>query len=153
MKRALTMLSSMTLGALLSAAQAPKALGSAITVHIGPPSVGTGGSNPVSVPPVNPLEYEIEYVTDGNFEMNFAVTPGLLFGARSVTSAGVYVGFGGGMVLSANGGGPGIYSSFGINTGKVLQFNAEIKQALGYDFNNDTVISPYAFRIGVTVPF
>jgi hypothetical protein len=138
-----------TLVALGTGASGP-ALASSITVHIGPPAVGSGGGNPVSVPPVNPIEYEFQYVSDGKYETNVAVTPGLLFGKRSESTGGVYVGFGGGLVLSSNGTGPGVYSSLGVNLGKTWQFNAELKQALGYDFSRGNLVHPYAIRIGLT---
>jgi hypothetical protein len=120
-----------------------------IIVHVGPPSVGQGGSNPVSVPPVNPVEYEVEWISPRGFEANFGITPGLLFGARSQTGGGLYVGFGGGLLLSANGVGPGAYSSFGVNVGKKIFFNAELKQALGIALDTNTIISPYALRVGM----
>jgi hypothetical protein len=124
-----------------------------LTVHVGPPSVGTGGTNPVSIPPINPLEYEVEYITDNDLEMNFAITPGILFGKRSELGNGrFYASFGGGLVLSANGSGPGIYSDFGVNLGESIQFNAEFKQALGVDVSTQSIISPYAVRLGVNFP-
>jgi hypothetical protein len=136
------------------AGAARRADASSVTVHIGPPSVGKGGANPVSFPPVNPIEYELVYVTDNDWEGNLGVTPGLLVGRRSEGAGGSYVSFGGGYVQSFNGGGPGIYSSLGIDTGgKVMKFNAEIKQAVGYDFAESLIVSPYAIRIGATVLF
>lgn len=122
-----------------------------LTMHIGPPSVGQGGSNPVSVPPTNITEYEFEYVTKNGFESNIGIVPGLLFGGRSTMANGAYASFGGGIVLSSNGTGPGAYSSIGMNFGKTWMFNAEVKQAIGYSFSNDKVVSPYAVRIGVAV--
>lgn len=141
---------SILVGLLLVAGAAP-ALATEITAHVGPPSVGAGGANPVSVPPTNPLEWEFEYVTDKDYEFNLAATPGLLFGARSENSNGVYVSFGGGLVISSNGAGPGVYSSFGYNSGgKTYKFNAEVKQAVGFNFSTNALISPYALRLGMT---
>lgn len=120
-----------------------------IIVHVGPPSVGQGGSNPLSVPPINPIEYEFEWISPKGFEANIGITPGLLFGIRSQTGGGFYVGAGGGLVISANGVGPGAYSSFGINVGKKVFFNAELKQALGIALQSNSIISPYALRVGM----
>jgi hypothetical protein len=120
-----------------------------IIVHVGPPSVGQGGTNPLSVPPINPIEYEVEWISPRGFEANFGITPGLLFGARTPFSAGLYVGVGGGLVISANGVGPGAYSSFGWNLGKKVFFNTEFKQAIGIALNNNKLISPYALRVGM----
>lgn len=134
------------LAALAALVLSTSAAAGTLTVHIGPPAVGTGGTNPTSIPPIDPLEYEVEWITKGGFESNIGITPGLLFGARSRMEH-LYVGFGGGLVISANGSGPGCYTSFGVNA---AHFNAEIKQALGFDFEANQVISPYAIRLGLT---
>lgn len=120
-----------------------------ITVHIGPPSLGNGGNNPVSIPPVNPLDYEVIYLTKKDVEWNVAASPGLLVGSRSRFGS-LYVSYGGGLVLDANGAGPGIYSSIGYNSNRKFGFNAEFKQALGFDFETESVLAPYALRLGVT---
>lgn len=134
--------------ALLSA---NRAHASAIVVHVGPPSVGNGGSNPLSIPPVSIVEYEFVYVTEKDTEYTLGIFPGSFYGARSTIAGGTYVGFGGGLVLSSNGGGPGIYSSIGTDLGSgAWKFNAELKQAIGFDFAKNIIISPYALRIGVT---
>jgi hypothetical protein len=118
-----------------------------LTVHVGPASVGSGGSNPISIPPTNPLDYEFIWLTDNDFESNYAVSPGFLFGNRTRMES-LYVSLGGGLVIDANGTGPGIYSSLGYNTTGNAGFNAEFKQALGFDFGTETVLAPYAVRIG-----
>lgn len=121
-----------------------------LTVHVGPPATGNGGTNPVSVPPVNFVEYEVQWVTASGFESNIAVTPGLLFGGRSKLGNNFYVAMGGGFVLDANGGGPGVYSSLGYTGPGTTAFNAEFKQALGYDTEAKKVVSPYAIRVGLS---
>jgi hypothetical protein len=136
-----------TMGMLFSSAHSADA--GEIIVHVGPPSVGQGGTNPLSVPPINPIEYEVEWISPRGFEANFGITPGLLFGARTPFSSGLYVGVGGGLVISANGVGPGAYSSFGWNLGKRVFFNTEFKQAIGIALNNNKLISPYALRVGM----
>lgn len=136
-----------TVGMLLSIANLANA--GEIIVHVGPPSVGQGGTNPLSVPPINPIEYEVEWISPRGFEANFGITPGLLFGARTPFASGLYVGVGGGLVISANGVGPGAYSSFGWNLGNKVFFNTEFKQAIGIALNNSKLISPYALRVGM----
>ena len=121
-----------------------------LTVHVGPPSVGNGGSNPISIPPLNIIEYEVEYITNALVEWNFALTPGFLVGSRSVFAKDYYASFGGGYVIDANGSGPGIYSSLGAD---LSWFNIEFKQALGFDFSENYLLSPYAIRIGVNFKF
>jgi hypothetical protein len=152
-RRAIKIKTALLLGAWVAAA--PAALAGSMTIHVGPPSVGTGGSNPLSVPPINPMEYELTYLTDGDYEINAAVTPGLLFGRRSHANGkgGLYVSFGGGLVIDANGSGPGAYSAFGWESAGKWRFNIEYKQALGYDFSKDNVMNPYAVRLGLSFDF
>lgn len=126
--------------------------GKTMTIHVGPPSIGAGGSNPISIPPIQPVEYEVVYLTKNDREWSIGLVPGILYGGRYQQGF-FYVGLGGGLVISINGGGPGVYSSFGINLGQSTQFNFEIKQALGIDLSSSTLISPYALRMGVTFPF
>jgi hypothetical protein len=128
---------------------ANSASGSSLTVHLGPPGLGNGGSNPVSIPPINPLDYEVTYLTDNDYEWNFAFTPGLTFGKRETLPSEIYASIGAGLILNANGVGPGVYSAVGWNAGgdsQPVRFNLEFKQALA--IANGRIISPYAFRIG-----
>lgn len=121
-----------------------------LTIHAGPPSIGSGGTNPLSIPPFNPLEYEVTYVSKSNFESNISLTPGLLFGYRAGEAKGPYFGLGGGLVISVNGSGPGVYSSVGLNLGETYKFNIEFKQALGLSLSSSEIVSPYAVRAGIT---
>lgn len=137
---------------LLALASAAPARAGELTVHVGPPQVGSGGSNPVSIPPVNPLEYEVEYATNGGWEGSASVAPGLLIGRRSTEPGnGVYVSLGGGAILDANGAGPGAYASLGYDAGKTVKYNVELKQAAGYDFQTRHYLTPYAIRMGVAI--
>lgn len=132
------------------AAAATPAQASLLTVHIGPPAIGTGGSNPLSIPPTNPIEYEVSYVSASKFESNISLSPGLLFGYRAGDDRGLYFGMGGGLVISSNGTGPGVYSSVGYHIGESIKFNIEFKQALGYALSSAHLVSPYAIRAGIS---
>lgn len=134
-----------------AASWSTQASASQVIFHVGPPSVGQGGTNPLSVPPINPVEYEFQWISQKGFETNIGVTPGILFGIRSEMPSGLYVSAGGGMVISANGVGPGGYTSFGLNLGKTVFFNAELKQALGIALGSQSIISPYALRVGMGI--
>ncbi len=121
-----------------------------LILRMGPASLGNGGSNPVGLPP-HAQDLELSVVTAKNWEFNLGL-PGLLAGVRSVSKWGGYVALGGGIVIGANGVGPGMYSAFGYDVGwKVLKFNFEYKQALG--ITTGALISPYAVRIGVGLWF
>lgn len=121
-----------------------------ITVHVGPVAAGTGGSNPVSIPPIQLLEYEVVWINAKKREMTFGIVPGFLYGQRFPFSNGLYVSGGGGLVISANGIGPGVYAAAGFDgCGKTVCFNAEYKQALG--ISTQALIAPYAIRIGITI--
>lgn len=125
-----------------------------LTIHVGPPALGRGGSNPVSIPPVNPIEYEILYATDGGWETVIGLIPGLFFNRRARTSGGgSYVSFGGGLVIDGNGQGPGVDAAIGYDYGKPIALNLEYRQAVGYDFASSTVLSPYTLRIGASFYF
>lgn len=130
---------------------APAATASNFTLRIGPPNLGTGGSNPVGLPPSG-LDYELGYTFQSGLEMNLAISPGLLVGYRNTLGPGVYTSFGGGILISANGVGPGVYAAFGADVwcGWVC-FNIEYKQTAG--ITSGSMISPYALRIGVSTWF
>jgi len=130
---------------------ATSAAASNFTMRFGPPNLGTGGSNPIGIPP-SILDVELTYVSQAGFETNLSVSPGLLFGYRNITKSGLYTSLGGGLVLSANGTGLGGYAAFGVDMFcGFMCFNAEFKQAVavgpGY------LLSPYALRIGGSVWF
>lgn len=125
------------------------AIGGELDVHLGPPALGNGGTNPVSIPPVNPVEYEVEYATNNDWETCIAIVPGIFVGHRNRLPAGLYVSTGGGLVLDANGVGPGVYAAAGLSVGKGAKFNMEFKQAVGYNLGRAGLISPYALRLGV----
>lgn len=118
---------------------------------IGPAAIGSGGTNPVTLPPVDPMDWEYTYVSKDKFETNISIFPGIVFGPR-FSKKGLYISGGGGLLLSANGVGPGIYNSFGYITGDAApgwHLNFEYKQSFGYSSGNKQIITPSALRIGV----
>lgn len=128
-----------------------QAFAGALTLRLGPPSLGNGGTNPVGIPP-SVVDVDVTWLTESHFEMNFSVVPGLLFGHRMTHDSGLYLSLGGGLIISANGVGLGPYSGFGWEVGNErVRLNAEVKQTLGV--SADGLISPYALRLGLVVDF
>ena len=124
-------------------------LASELVVKVGPASPGNGGSNPLALPPVDPLQYEFSYITDDDTEWSFGIVPGLFYGYRVKTEYDLYLSYGFGLAIGANGTGPGIYTAIGKEfTCGFVCFFAEYKQALG--LAGATIISPYAIRLGVS---
>ncbi len=121
-----------------------------LTVRVGPPALGGGGTNPVSIPPINPAEYDITYITDSGFESSFSIVPGFLFGQRTKLTDIFYFGGGGGLVISINGTGFGPYAEIGFSVGESVKFNMEFKQAIAYSSTIKSLVSPYALRAGVS---
>jgi hypothetical protein len=117
-------------------------------LRFGPPSVGSGGPNPVSIPPAG-RDMGLSYVTDKGTEYNLAIT-GFSVASRHKTKWGGYSSLGAGFAFSANGGGIGPYGAFGIELGCggwVGCFSAEFTQALGLGFGE--LASPTALRVGI----
>ncbi len=138
------------IGLAASLAPTQQARASAIIVKMGPASLGTGGSNPLGIPP-SATDLALTYVTDGEFEFNLGL-PGLLFGQRYTRNWGGYIAVGGGVAISANGAGPAAYSAFGLDTGgSTYKFNIEYQQTIGV--TSKSLISPYAVRIGAGIWF
>ena len=128
---------------------------STFEVKLGPPSVGLGGPNPISMPPINFLDYEFTYVTEGNWEYSLAAVPGLTFGKR-IYMDNYYAALGSGLFLSSDGAGFGCYSALGLNStankkSKSLGYVAEYKQSLA--FNAYGLIMSYAIRLGLAYKF
>ena len=116
-----------------------------LALRFGPPAVGRGGPNPVGLPP-SLVDAQISVFSRSGFEGNFSVT-GLFVGQRFQNSWGGYVTLGGGLPISANGGGLGVYSAFGIdlNCDKFC-FTAEYIRGIG--LANEGITQPYGIRIG-----
>ena len=125
----------------------PSSLASALglALRFGPPAVGRGGPNPVGLPP-SFVDTQIAVISKTGLEGNFSVT-GLFVGQRYENDWGGYVSVGGGIPISANGGGLGVYSAFGVdvNCGKFC-FSAEYIRGLG--LIGSGITQPYAIRIG-----
>ncbi len=119
------------------------------TLHLGPVASGTGGPNPISIPPTQILEYEFVWIISKTRELSLSIIPGIFYGARFSIIAGAYVSLGGGVAIDSNGVGPGVYSALGYDacSGRYC-FNVEYKKALG--ITQQTIIAPYAIRIGMT---
>lgn len=117
-----------------------------MTLRMGPPGLGTGGTNPVGIPPAAG-DLDFSYVTQSKWEAGLSVIPGLFIGKR-LDFNGPYISLGGGIAIGGNGAGPGPYTAFGYDMGSgSFRFNMEYKQALG--ITSSGLIHPYAVRIGI----
>ena len=119
-----------------------------LAIRLGPPAGGTGGSNPVSIPP-SPGDLGLAYVTDKATEFNLS-SIGLAIATREKAQWGGYTSLGAGLALSSTGGGIGPYAAFGLelSCGSFIGcFSAEYSQFLGFGFG--PVTSPSALRLGV----
>ncbi len=118
-------------------------------LRLGPPSVGTGGSNPLGIPP-GAADMELSHVSASNWETSLSVVPGMLLGKRQ-DFGNFYVTMGGGLIINANGVGLGPYSAFGWESDGSFRYGIEYKQALG--LTKVGLISPYAIRAGLGYVF
>ena len=127
-----------------------KAYSWGMALRFGPPAIGRGGANPVSIPP-QVIDTQVAIASNSGFEGNFSVT-GLYLGQRYTSQWGGYVTLGGGLVISSNGVGPGAYTAFGMDWGcPTLCFSMEYLRALGIGAQG--LVQPYAFRIGAALWF
>lgn len=136
----------------LTGISAPEtAWSSGVTLNLGPPALGRGGPNPVSIPPT-PVDVGFIHVggAKGNREISVSLSPGIfLWGYRINSGPGPYASFGGGLITSANGGALGVYSAFGWDMFcSAICFNAEYRQAIG--LTSSPPLNPYALRIGAS---
>lgn len=121
-----------------------------LSLRTGPQQIGSGGSYPIWIPPVRLDQYGLTWVTDSTFEMTLSLYPGLLLGKR-FQSEGLFVSLGGGLIVGT-GAGPGIYSTFGYETGSGsdgFHFTADYTQALGLNTRSKRYQSPSSMRFGV----
>jgi hypothetical protein len=132
----------------LAIAFAPNLQAGRLSALIGPPSLGQGGSNPVSIPPINPVDWQLHYVTDQDTEFLASVIPGLFYGKRWRKNQ-FSLGFAGGLLISTNGAGVGFSQSLSWETQPFWtnwRFEAEYRQVIGY--TEVGVEFPYAIRLG-----
>ncbi len=122
-------------------------LAGGIALRLGPPGLGTGGPNPLSIPPAGG-DVALSYVTDKGVEYNASVIS-LSVARRTSIKSGFYLSLGGGVAISANGGGFGPYAGFGYEggCGWIGCFTAEYQQALGVGLG--PVVAPSALRMGI----
>ncbi len=128
--------------------------GGTFMLRLGPPALGNGGPNPLSIPPTSPAEYEFSYLTDKKNEWIFSMSPGLFYGWRNQLNNGLYVSLGPGIAIDANGAALGAYSAFGydFSCGSAgFCFNMEYKQAVG--IAGGGLLCPYALRMGFGYKF
>ncbi|MCX6117017.1 MAG: hypothetical protein NT027_05725 [Proteobacteria bacterium] len=120
-----------------------------LSLRTGPQQLGNGGSYPLFIPPAS-HQMALTWVTDSGFESTLSLYPGLLFGKR-FQSQGLFLSLGGGLIISYAAG-PGIYSTFGYETGSGSggwHFTADYTQALGIDSSTKKYIAPSSMRLGV----
>lgn len=120
-------------------------------IRVGPPSIGSGGPNPLDIPPVSIIQYELMYLTESQTEWSLALYPGIFYGHRFPwDDTGLYASLGGGIVLARQGIGPGIYSAFGYERCWGVCVGIEYKNGLG--LTTKGLVSSYSVRVGLGVP-
>lgn len=122
---------------------------STFSLRAGPQQIGNGGSYPMWLPPFGVDQYGVTYVTQSNFETTISIYPGLLFGQRFQTD-GVFVSLGGGLIIGSSNG-PGIYSTFGYETGGGsvgCHFTMDYTQAVGYASKEASYFTSSSMRFG-----
>ncbi len=133
---------------LFSSSFSKPAFGSELTVLLGPPSLGQGGSNPLGIPPTNIIDWQASYRNDEGGEWMLSVVPGLYYGRRFSLDS-ITLGLGGGVLIGANGVGLGLYQSLGYASPafwKSYRFEAEYRQVVGFSGLGPEF--PYTLRIG-----
>lgn len=125
-----------------------------LTLRLGPPGVQFGHSNPLGIPP-GPQDISITYVWKCGYELNTDIVPGPTFGIRYRGGRFLYGSYGGGLLVTANGMGPGVYTAIGASIARdwPVTIELEFKQGLGVSIGEggSHIITPYAFRIGAGV--
>lgn len=124
----------------------PATANSGFAMRIGPAAMGNGGSNPITG---SILDFQLQYITAGLTEYSIGI-PNISVGKRHKFANGAYVGAGLGIVIGANGGGFGAYTSFGGDffcSSSNWCFTPEYTQSISF---SDPMVNPYALRMGVS---
>ena len=136
---------------LVSAVFWPDPAQAELSLLIGPPSVGTGGPNPVGIPP-SIIDYQVGWTSGKDTEWTLSIFPGFFYGKRFKGDFGTFGSLGGGLVTKAGAGGglgPGIYTAVGWRTCGWVCFVAEYRKA--FALVRSGFAQPYAVRIGVAI--
>lgn len=120
------------------------------SLNVGPAATGGGGSNPISVPPTNPGEYEFVYYNPSTKkEWIYSIVPGFFYAHRGDLTNNIHSSLGVGLVINRSGVGFGIYGGFGYTFDcEKYCFGFEYKQAIG--LIKGMTINPYSLRIAMT---
>lgn len=117
-------------------------------IHFGPASLGSGGSNPLSIPPSG-ADIGFSYLNDNKTDFRLSLV-GIGYGKRIEFKSSGYMSLGGAIPFSINGIGLGVYSIFGwrlfeLDSG--ISGNIEYLQMIG--LSSSGIVSPHSIRIGV----
>lgn len=126
---------------------------SSIELLLGPPSLGQGGSNPVAIPPANPIDWQVTYVNPQKRELVFSIIPGFFYGQRWYLEN-VYAAFDAGILLTTSGIGAGVAQALGYHSGEIwggARFQVEYRQIVGYARYG--LQFPYTLRMGLSHEF
>jgi hypothetical protein len=125
---------------------------SSIILLLGPGAAQNGQPNPMGLPP-SIVDIEFTYVHPSGFETAIGIIPGLMFGARYRVGEILYGSAGAGLIISANGVGPGVYTTVGATFARTqnVTFDIAVKQALAIveSSGGTSVTMPYALRLGM----
>jgi len=123
------------------------------SVLVGPPTLGSGGSNPIGIPPVSAAEYELTLTTKSRWHFRLGLTPHIAAAGRMFKlKYGFETAVGASIVNSLHGYGPGIFSVFGWSSPcafKRLCFSAQYIQDVGLSLTQWQITAPFAVRMGL----
>jgi hypothetical protein len=123
------------------------------SILVGPPSLASGGSNPIGLPPINLAEYEVTLTTKKRWHFRLGLAPHIAAAGRLFKlKYGFQTTLGASVVNSLQGYGPGIFSTFGWQSPcafKRVCFNAEYIQDIGLSITQWQLTAPFAVRLGV----
>jgi hypothetical protein len=124
-----------------------------VEVLVGPPSLASGGSNPISLPPANIAEYEVTLTTKSRWHFRLGLTPHIAAAGRLFKlKYGFQTAVGASIVNSLHGYGPGIFSVFAWQSPcalKRLCFTAQYIQDVGLSVTQWQITAPFGVRLGL----